>query len=228
MPSDTVVTTLTTGVIHQDTITDVINACTESCTLQKNTPYFVVATVTGNGGQATWTYTSSFDETLVPSGNGWSIAQGWKSEYSSGAWGDWTTYATNTANDVNKVKIVAIPNLTLTATSLTATTATLAIGNHNAAWWYQRTSPTGDATCHSVAAGTATDGLTGLTSGTSYTYKAYDKSGCASADEIVSLTFTQVTPGSRDSSKDFNTLRATAGNTLHVAPASGPMGLRCG
>ena len=69
VPSDTVVTTLTTGAIHEDTITDVINACTESCTLQKNTPYFVVATVTGNGGQATWTYTSSFDETLVPSGS---------------------------------------------------------------------------------------------------------------------------------------------------------------
>ena len=41
------------------------------------------------------------------------------------------------------------------------------------------TSPTGDATCHSVAAGTASDALSGLTSGTSYTYKAYDKSGCS-------------------------------------------------
>ena len=107
----------------------------------------------------------------------------------------------------------ATPAPTLTATSLTATTATLAIGNHNAAWWYKRTSPTGDATCHSVAAGTASDALSGLTSGTFYTYKAYDKSGCASADEIASVTFTQVTPpGSRDSSKDFNTLSA-AGNT---------------
>ena len=103
---------------------------------KRTTTYFVVGTLTGSGDpRVSWNYTASFYETLVPSGNGWAIAQGWQSQHSGGAWGEWTTLATNTANDVNKVKIVAIPNLTLTATSLTATTATLAIGNHNAAWW---------------------------------------------------------------------------------------------
>ena len=218
VPSDTVVATLASGAIGTNS-SDVINICNESqsnsCALQKDTTYFVVGTLTGSGDpRVSWYYTDSFNETLVPSGNGWSIAQGWQSQHSGGAWGEWTTYATNTTNDVTKVEIVAIPNLTLTATSLTATTATLAIGNHNAAWWYKRTSPTGDATCHSVAAGTASDALSGLTSGTSYTYKAYDKSGCASADEIVSLTFTQVTPGSRDSSKDFNSLVGGGSNIV--------------
>ena len=216
VPSDTVEATLASGAIGTST-SNVINTCTvsqsHSCALQKDTTYFVVGTLTGSGDpQVLWNYTSSFNETLVPSGNGWSIAEGWRSQYNSSAWGEWTTYATNTANDVNKVKIVAIPNLTLSATSLTSITATLTIVNHTAAWWYKRTSPTGDATCHSVAADTATDSLTGLTSGTSYTYKAYDKSGCASADEIASVTFTQVTAGSRDSSKDFNTLSAAGNN----------------
>ena len=212
VPSDTVVATLTTGTVGTS-ISNVINSCTESqsnsCELSPNTTYFLVGILTGSGTpQILWNYTNSFNETLVPSGNGWSIGKGWKSEYSNDTWGGWTTYATNTANDVNKFKVSAIPNRPLTATSLTATTATLAIGNHNAAWWYKRTSPTGDATCHSVVAGTANDALSGLTSGTSYTYKAYDKTGCASADKIASVTFTQVTPGNRDSSRDFNTLSA--------------------
>ena len=41
-----------------------------------------------------------------------------------------------------------------------------------------------------MAAGTTTATLTGLTAGTSYTYKAYDASGCADADEVASAQFT--------------------------------------
>ena len=197
VPSDTVVATLTTGAIYEETTTNVVNVCTESqtnsCTLSGNTPYFVVATVTGSGGQATWKYTGSFNETLVPSGNGWSIAQGWRSDYSSGAWGEWTTYATNTANDVNKVKIVAIPNLTLTATSsLTATTATLAIGNYNLAWWYKQTSGSGG-TCTSVNAGVQTASLSSLTPNTEYTYSAYSDSECSTL-LATAASFTTANP----------------------------------
>ena len=72
------------------------------------------------------------------------------------------------------------PGAKLSAHYVKATTATLYVGGHNAAWWYERTSPTGDATCHSVAAGTKSASLSSLTASTSYTYKAYDKMGCNS------------------------------------------------
>ena len=41
-----------------------------------------------------------------------------------------------------------------------------------------------------MAAGTATADLSGLTEHNGYTYKAYDKRGCADRDEIGSVTFT--------------------------------------
>ena len=80
--------------------------------------------------------------------------------------------------------------LTLTASAVTATGATLTIGAHTAQWWYQAdTGP--HATCQGpVAANTSTKNLTGLTAGTTYTYSAYSASGCATANEIASETFT--------------------------------------
>ena len=174
------------------------------CSVWGSTTYWLVLSAANNNGSHNykWRVTISDNETTVPSSGstvaGWSIGNTGKNKLDNNAWADLTGGISGT------FKVVALENPTLlTATSLTATTATLAIGNHNAAWWYKRTSPTGDATCHSVASGTASDALSGLTSGTSYTYKAYDKTGCASADKIASVTFTQVTPGSRDSSKDI-------------------------
>ena len=82
--------------------------------------------------------------------------------------------------------------VTLEASAITQTTATLTLSGHSAAWWYQG-DQTG-ATCTSVGAGTATASLTGLTAGTSYTYKAYSASGCASADELASETFATLLP----------------------------------
>ena len=60
--------------------------------------------------------------------------------------------------------------------------------NQSYAWWYKRTSG-GDDQCYSVAAGTTTATVSSLTGNTSYTYKAYDKAECNSADEIASVTF---------------------------------------
>ncbi len=82
------------------------------------------------------------------------------------------------------------PTKRLTATGVTATGATLNIHWHTDAWWYARTSPTGDTTCTSVASGTTTATLGSLTTGTAYTYQAYSASGCNSANEIASVTFT--------------------------------------
>ena len=86
-----------------------------------------------------------------------------------------------------------LPTKRLTATGVTATGATLNIHWHTDAWWYERTSPTGDSTCHSVASGTTTATLS-LTDSTTYTYKAYSATGCAAANQIASVTFT--TPSS--------------------------------
>ena len=89
-----------------------------------------------------------------------------------------------------RIKVEATVEATLTSSSVTGTTATLTIARHAGAWWYERTAPSGDTTCHSVASGTTTASLSSLTAGTSYTYKAYDRSGCNSADEIATATFT--------------------------------------
>ena len=78
----------------------------------------------------------------------------------------------------------------LTVSNVTETSATLTIVNHSTAWWYEGNQA--GATCTSVSAGTSTADLSDLTGGTSYTYKAYDKTGCHAADEIASETFTTI------------------------------------
>ena len=100
--------------------------------------------------------------------------------------------ATNQWDTGGKAKIFVplVGPLSLGATTVGTTTATIAVSNFTAAWWYKRTTPSGDNTCHSVAAGTASANLGSLTSGVSYTYKAYSASGCTSANEIASLNFT--------------------------------------
>ena len=86
-----------------------------------------------------------------------------------GAWSDPVTGTPATATVV-----------TLTAGNITHNSATLTITGHTAAWWYKRTAPSGDDTCHSVAAGTATASLSSLSPNTDYTYKAYSDSACTS------------------------------------------------
>ena len=75
----------------------------------------------------------------------------------------------------------------LSASSVTTTTATLTIGNYSGDWYVKKTAPTPAGTCSSAISGT-THALSNLTAGTSYTYKAYSDSGCAT--EIASETFT--------------------------------------
>ncbi len=73
--------------------------------------------------------------------------------------------------------------VSLSAGAVTETTATLTLGGYTAAWWHQ-----GDqsgAQCVAVPANTPTAALSGLTGGTSYTYKAYSAAGCAAANLIA-------------------------------------------
>ena len=79
-----------------------------------------------------------------------------------------------------------VPPAALRASSVTQTGATLTLSGYSPSSWYlQRTTPA-DTNCKSKT--TTTETLTTLTSGTSYTYKAYGDSGCA--NELASVTFT--------------------------------------
>ena len=78
----------------------------------------------------------------------------------------------------------------LSVSKLTDTSATLTMTDHSGAWWHKRTSPGGDDTCAPVAANSTTANLSGLSPGTSYTYKVYTATGCATADELASVSFT--------------------------------------
>ena len=66
---------------------------------------------------------------------------------------------------------------TLTATDVEATMATLTIANHTPPWHYQYTKPSGGK-CSAEVTGT-TANVTGLATGTTYTFKAYSNSTCA-------------------------------------------------
>ena len=117
----------------------------------------------------------------------------------------WTADGTNYSIDNNKVVDLAIdskntwtkaryllplidPLATLTASDVTKTTATLTVGNHSGQWWYKANAAP-DNTCQGpVAANTASKDLTGLSSFTTYTYKAYSASGCASANLLATAS----------------------------------------
>ncbi len=66
----------------------------------------------------------------------------------------------------------------LAASSVEAATATLTISHHTGNWYYKANAAP-HASCSSSAVTGTTEDLTGLSSNTSYTYKAYSDSSCA-------------------------------------------------
>ena len=158
------------------------------CALSGNTRYFVQFTA-ASGDPNSENYklktTTSDDDNEVPTGSGWTLANS-AIHYWTGS-GDWLNL-TNSAT--LKVKVVAMLKPGLSVSNLTDTSATLTMTDHSGAWWHKRTSPGGDDTCAPVAANSTTANLSGLSPGTSYTYKVYSKTGCANADEIASADFT--------------------------------------
>ena len=184
--------------------------CAGSCALAAGTKYHVLLEAphaTGTHNHYSWETSASANEVTQPSNNGWSIGESY--EHSSGTWTDIVPY--------HKFRVTAVPNPALSAVNRLTTTATLALAHHVGAWWYERTSPSGDDTCHRVADGTTTVSLATLTESTAYTYTAYSASGCNSADVITTATFSTLGPGDRQpTGPDFNTLSA-AGNTDPVA-----------
>ena len=87
----------------------------------------------------------------------------------------------------------------LVASGVSENKATLTIVNHTGDWWLKRTTPADTSSTACKAKDTAdtdgdTESLSGLSPGTSYTYKAYSDSTCTT--EIASETFTTMTPAS--------------------------------
>ena len=110
--------------------------------------------------------------------------------------------------------------VTLRSSVVEDDTATLSIVGHTGTWYYKKTAPTPAGTCTEVSSGTMTATLTGLSEGTSYTYKAYSDSGCAT--ELTSATTDAdfltkpgqvsgvvVTPGNTSLSVTWNPLAGT-------------------
>ena len=164
--------------------------CSGDCTLDADTTYFLVMSGTSPDfltGTFAWNHTDSDDQTNTPGDAGWTIADVAK-------WGNNDVWSDESEGWVTLFKVTAIPNPSLDASGVTATTATLTMSHYNGAWWYERTAPSGDATCHRVAAGTKSASLSSLTASTTYTYKAYDKANCNAADELATATFS--TPAS--------------------------------
>ena len=75
--------------------------------------------------------------------------------------------------------------VTLTAGSVTKDGATLTIANHSGDWYYKYTSPTGGQCSSNAVSGNSTT-LTGLNTGTTYTFKAYSESQCST--ELATAT----------------------------------------
>ena len=154
-----------------------------SCALQPKTTYLVALKATAPSGtnHYRWHRITSGDETNTPTGAGWSIADLARYKTTHTSWGVYAGHS-------QRVKVTALPKPSLDASSVTATTATLTLTGQAGDWWLKETSP---------SAGTCTAGesdfshaLSSLIAGTTYTYKAYSKSGCATADEIASVSFT--------------------------------------
>ena len=110
----------------------------------------------------------------------------------------------------------AIANVTfttgagLTGLYVTATTVTLNLTGHSGAWWFDDTGAI--VSCTKVNSGTSYGRAKDMTKNTSYTFKAYSASGCASANELAETTFTTKNPALTSSSVTGTTAKLTLSN----------------
>ena len=163
---------------------DYTYTCSGTCSLDKNTTYFLMALGTSADyeiGRFRLDVTQSDSETNTPSGAGWSIADRAKVKFLDNAWGD-------EGQPISFMfQVIAAENPTLGVSNVTSTTATLTIANHAGEWRYK--ADTGPHTACS-AAQTGSAALSGLTAGTTYTYKAYSDANCADANLLATAAFT--------------------------------------
>ncbi len=180
-----------TGCSSSDKIADVDFTTTAAATLAASAVKETTATLTIAGHTAAWWHkgdqtnascTSVAANTSTASLSG--LTGG--TDYTYKAYSDsaCTTEITNASTDAE------FSTVGLTATPVAQTTATLNLANWTAAWWHNKTSGPGTATCTSVAASTATASLSSLTVNSAYTWTVYSAAGCASANKIADVDFT--------------------------------------
>ena len=99
----------------------------------------------------------------------------------------------------------------LTAGSLTKAAATLTLANWTAAWWHNKTTGPGSASCTSVNANTSTADLSGLTANSGYTWAVYSDSTCST--RIADVDFTTLEASTlTTSSVTHNSVTLSIGN----------------
>ena len=152
------------------------------CSLAANTAYFIYISGSNSGYLRT---TDSNEQALAPSENGWSIEDAAR---------QWPNFNLESSGKAMKISVSAT---TVARASLTATPTSLTIGDYTGSWWYKAdTGP--HATCQGPVSGTS-QAISGLTSGATYTYKAYADSACkvllatAAAFTTPSLTASSIT-----------------------------------
>ena len=109
-------------------------------------------------------------------------------------------HSTSSCNDSPHLGYAEIvgPYAPLTATHVSANSATLELGGWTQRdWYYKRTEPSGDNTCHRKDAGDTTITLTGLQPNTQYSYWVIRSSDCAAENSLRAtnapgITFTTV------------------------------------
>ncbi len=111
---------------------------------------------------------------------------------------------------------ITFTTLTLTAGRIAATKATLTLNQHDGNWWLKRTSPA-DTACNAKT--TATENLTGLTPGITYTYTAYRDSSCTSVLAAGTFTTLSMAAGSLTATTATLTLNQHSGDWYYEADA---------
>ena len=192
-PGTSLATISTLNISDANAMADYVFSCTGSgCELESGTTYFIVVK---SAREVVWGQNTSGSETNTPSDAGWSIAD--VAKYKSGS--NWAEESPAVA----KLMKVSWATPTLTASSIEATSATLGLANYSGNWYYKYTTPSGGQ-CSTAVSGASTSVT--LTSGTSYTFKAYSDSNCTSTNELDSTTLL-TKPGKAAG------VSATAGNT---------------
>ena len=163
--------------------TDTIYTCSGSgCELESGKTYFVTLGSTElTSAYATAYASTEAAETVLPANNGWSVGYG---HYKVGTT-DWTTFTTPDWN-IAKFVFAHVPDPSLSASNVTTTGATLTISDWNKDWYYKATSGP-HTTCQGPVSGTSTT-LSGLTTGSTYTYTAYSDSACTTANELAAAS----------------------------------------
>ena len=173
VPASTALATLTGTAPTSSSWTDATFTCSAAAcdNLGSATTYYIVLENTANSGAWSWAWSASGNETKTPNTNGWNIGDGYVNR------GTFWSAETST-HYLAQIGFYFRPSLQ--TGSITATGAALTLDYYYENWWYKAdTGP--HTTCQGPVSGTTVT-LTGLTSGTPYTYSAYDASGCASAN----------------------------------------------